>query len=48
VAAGELQLAGLVTQGLLAEDEALALAFELAYGLAQRAYNVPTGGAVQP
>jgi len=31
-------LAGLVAQGLLAEDEALELARELAYGLAWRAY----------
>ncbi|MCX7789074.1 MAG: glucuronate isomerase [Chloroflexaceae bacterium] len=31
-------LAGLVVQGLLAEDEAVDLAHELAYGLARRAY----------
>jgi glucuronate isomerase len=34
-------LAGLVVQGLLAEDEAADLAYELAYGLAKRAYRVP-------
>jgi len=33
-------LAGLVVQGLLAEDEAVDLAHELAYGLAYRAYKV--------
>ncbi|NJN18877.1 MAG: glucuronate isomerase [Oscillochloris sp.] len=35
-------LAGLVVQGLLAEDEAHELAYELAYGLAQRAYRWET------
>lgn len=34
-------LAGLVVQGLLAEDEAAELAYELAFGLAKRAYRVP-------
>lgn len=34
-------LAGLVVQGLLAEDEAAELAYELALGLAKRAYRVP-------
>jgi glucuronate isomerase len=34
-------LAGLVVQGLLAEDEAAEMANECAYGLAQRAYRVP-------
>jgi glucuronate isomerase len=34
-------LAGLVVQGLLAEDEAAEMAYECAYGLAQRAYRVP-------
>lgn len=34
-------LAGLVTQGLLAEDEAAEMAYECAYGLAKRAYRVP-------
>ncbi len=34
-------LAGLVVQGLLAEDEAPELAYELAFGLARRAYRVP-------
>lgn len=34
-------LAGLVVQGLLAEDEAHEMAYECAYGLAKRAYRVP-------
>jgi glucuronate isomerase len=34
-------LAGLVVQGLLAEDEAHEMAHECAYGLAKRAYRVP-------
>lgn len=34
-------LAGLVVQGLLADDEAAELAYELALGLVQRAYRVP-------
>ena len=34
-------LAGLVVQGLLADDEAAELAYELAIGLVQRAYRVP-------
>jgi glucuronate isomerase len=34
-------LAGLVVQGLLAEDEAAAMARECAVGLAQRAYRIP-------
>jgi glucuronate isomerase len=33
-------LAGLVVQGLLAEDEAAEMAYECAYGLAKRAYNL--------
>jgi glucuronate isomerase len=33
-------LAGMVVQGLLAEDEAAEMARECAYGLAKRAYNV--------
>ncbi len=36
-------LAGLVAQGLLAEDEAAAMAYECAYGLAKRAYNIGGG-----
>ena len=38
-------LAGQVVQGLLAEDEAAALACELAVGLAKRAYRVQEGAA---
>lgn len=34
-------LAGMVVQGLLAEDEALEMAADCAYGLAKRAYRVP-------
>ena len=34
-------LAGMVVQGLLAEDEAHEMAHECAYGLAKRAYRVP-------
>ncbi len=34
-------LAGLVVQGLIAEDEAAELAHDCAYGLAKRAYRVP-------
>ncbi len=34
-------LAGLVVQGLLAEDEAVEMAYACAYGLAKRAYRVP-------
>jgi glucuronate isomerase len=34
-------LAGMVVQGLLAEDEAQEMAHECAYGLAKRAYRVP-------
>ncbi|MCE7985438.1 MAG: glucuronate isomerase [Caldilinea sp. CFX5] len=34
-------LAGLVVQGLLAEDEAVEMAYECAIGLAKRAYRVP-------
>ncbi len=34
-------LAGMVVQGLLAEDEAAEMAGECAYGLAKRAYRVP-------
>jgi glucuronate isomerase len=33
-------LAGLVVQGLLAEDEAAQMAYECAYGLAKRAYRI--------
>ncbi|MBE2236283.1 MAG: glucuronate isomerase [Caldilineaceae bacterium] len=33
-------LAGLVVQGILAEDEAVEMAYECAYGLAKRAYRV--------
>lgn len=38
-------LAGQVVQGLLAEDEAVELAHQLAIGLAKRAYRVEAGGA---
>ena len=34
-------LAGMVVQGLLAEDEAHEMAHGCAYGLAKRAYRVP-------
>jgi glucuronate isomerase len=34
-------LAGLVVQGLLAEDEAHEMAHECAYGLTKRAYRAP-------
>jgi glucuronate isomerase len=34
-------LAGLVAQGLLEQDEAAAMAYDCAYGLAKRAYRVP-------
>ena len=34
-------LAGMVVQGLLAEDEAAEMAHACAYGLAKRAYRVP-------
>jgi glucuronate isomerase len=40
-------LAGLVVQGLLAEDEATDMAADCAIGLAQRAYRVPEGARVQ-
>ncbi|HJZ48073.1 MAG TPA: glucuronate isomerase [Roseiflexaceae bacterium] len=36
-------LAGMVVQGLLAEDEAAEMAHDCAYGLAKRAYRVPEG-----
>jgi glucuronate isomerase len=35
-------LAGLVVRGLLADDEAAEMAHDMAYGLAQRAYRVPS------
>ena len=38
-------LAGLVVEGLLAEDEAAEMAYECAYGLAMRAYRAPAIGA---
>jgi glucuronate isomerase len=41
-------LSGLVVQGLLGEDEAIEMAYECAYGLAQRAYRVPGSGARVP
>jgi glucuronate isomerase len=41
-------LAGQVVQGFLAEDEAAELAYELAYGLAERAYRVPGTGRPGP
>ena len=37
-------LASLVVQGMLAEDEAVELAYECAHGLAKRAYRVPNAG----
>jgi glucuronate isomerase len=39
-------LAGQVIQGLLAEDEAAELAYELAVGLAKRAYRAPQGATL--
>lgn len=36
-------VAGLVVQGLIAEDEALEMAYAFAYGLAKSAYRVPEG-----
>ena len=41
-----LWLAGLVVQGLLADDEAAEMAHACAYGLAKRAYRVPSSGEV--